>query len=151
MTDKNYHFIEIHDTHGQETHKTLSTAWYRGALGIFLVFDLTSPKTYHNFINSWLDQANEFSTHDCVKVVIGNKNDLSQKREIETEQAMGAAQMEGFSYFETRYFFLFCALLFWLFVLWNSKSLLIEIIDILELDLCRNQKLTISRKMTVIY
>ncbi|UYV72874.1 RAB10 [Cordylochernes scorpioides] len=71
---------------------TITTSYYRGAMGIMLVYDVTSPKSFDN-IAKWLRNIDEHANEDVEKMILGNKCDMEDKRKISKER--GDAQMAG--------------------------------------------------------
>lgn len=53
-----YHFYICRDTAGQERFHTITTSYYRGAMGIMLVYDITNEKTFENIVK-WLRNIDE--------------------------------------------------------------------------------------------
>jgi len=100
LTIDNKHVnLQIWDTAGQERYRSITTAYYRGAHGVMLVFDLTSRETYHN-IHKWLADVQRHA-HDKTQIIlIGNKKDLNALRCITSEEAQQLAEELGLPYFE---------------------------------------------------
>eukprot|EP01017_Pseudomicrothorax_dubius_P049097 TRINITY_DN9074_c0_g1_i1.p1 TRINITY_DN9074_c0_g1~~TRINITY_DN9074_c0_g1_i1.p1 ORF type:complete len:202 (-),score=26.28 TRINITY_DN9074_c0_g1_i1:128-733(-) len=92
--------LQIWDTAGQERFRTISNAYYRGAQGIVFLFDLTSRRSLQS-IDDWLARVNLPNTQDVVKILIGNKSDLVEKREVSFDEVAAYAEAYGMSYFET--------------------------------------------------
>lgn len=65
---------------------TITTAYYRGAMGIILVYDVTSETSFRN-LTKWLRRIDENATEDVERLMIGNKCDLENKREVSRESA----------------------------------------------------------------
>lgn len=93
--------LQLWDTAGQERFRSLTTAFFRDAMGFLLVFDLTSQQSFLN-VRNWISQlqANAYCENPDV-VLIGNKADLSDQREVEEKQAKELADKYGIPYFET--------------------------------------------------
>jgi small GTP-binding protein len=72
--------LQIWDTAGQERFQTITANYYRGAMGIILVYDITKPKSFDN-IGRWLKTIHEHSTVGVEKILVGNKCDLETKRQ----------------------------------------------------------------------
>ena len=67
--------IQIWDTAGQERYRTLTKAYYKGAAGIILVFDVTDPVSFNN-LQYWLNKIKKHADENVEIVLIGNKIDL---------------------------------------------------------------------------
>ncbi|KAG9132376.1 hypothetical protein Leryth_022425 [Lithospermum erythrorhizon] len=76
------------------------SSYYRGALGAILVYDITRKTTFEN-LKKWLRELREFAASDIVIVLVGNKSDLNQSRQVEVEDGQSFAQLEGLSFLET--------------------------------------------------
>eukprot|EP01015_Nassula_variabilis_P027187 TRINITY_DN552_c0_g1_i12.p2 TRINITY_DN552_c0_g1~~TRINITY_DN552_c0_g1_i12.p2 ORF type:complete len:252 (+),score=36.36 TRINITY_DN552_c0_g1_i12:103-858(+) len=90
----------IWDTAGQERFKTITRAYYKGALGALIVFDLTKYQTFENLRN-WIDEFYEYGCQDGIISIVGNKMDLEEQREVPQDQAVRFAQECNCPYFET--------------------------------------------------
>ncbi|XP_077224139.1 ras-related protein RABA2a-like [Tasmannia lanceolata] len=91
---------QIWDTAGQERYRAITSAYYRGALGALLVFDVTKPTTFEN-ISRWLKELRDHADSNIVIMLIGNKTDLKHLRGVATEDAQSFAEKEGLSFIET--------------------------------------------------
>ncbi|CAN8292687.1 unnamed protein product [Cochlearia groenlandica] len=91
---------QIWDTAGQERFRAITSSYYRGALGALLIYDITRRKTFDN-IKKWLFELRSFSSPDTVVVLVGNKSDLRQSREVEEEEGKTLAHSEGLCFLET--------------------------------------------------
>ncbi|EDO37448.1 predicted protein [Nematostella vectensis] len=76
--------LQIWDTAGQERFRTITTAYYRGAMGILLVYDITQAKTF-NSLPSWLSSIREYAPANVVISLVGNKCHKQSKREVPVE------------------------------------------------------------------
>lgn len=92
--------LQIWDTAGQERFQTITASYYRGAMGIMLVYDVTSRKTFEN-ITKWMHNIQTWASHDVEKIVIGNKADMTESREVSVEEGTEMAQQHGVQLFET--------------------------------------------------
>ena len=72
--------LQIWDTAGQERFRTITSSYYRGAYGIFVVFDLTQLDTFTN-VQMWLNEIEKYS-HNPKIIIIGAKEDLKKNREV---------------------------------------------------------------------
>ena len=73
--------LQIWDTAGQERFRTITTAYYRGAMGIMLVYDITNEKSFDN-IKNWIRNIEEHASQDVEKMILGNKCDMNDRREV---------------------------------------------------------------------
>ncbi|EGV98126.1 Ras-related protein Rab-13 [Cricetulus griseus] len=88
------------DTAGQERFKTITTAYYRGAMGIILVYDITDEKSFEN-IQNWMKSIKENASAGVERLLLGNKCDMEAKRKVLKEQADKLAREHGIRFFET--------------------------------------------------
>ncbi|XP_062180144.1 ras-related protein RABA2a-like [Phragmites australis] len=91
---------QIWDTAGQERYRAITSAYYRGALGAVLVYDVSKPTTFDN-ISRWLKELRNHADSNIRIMLVGNKTDLKHLRAVATEDAHNFAQAEGLSYIET--------------------------------------------------
>ncbi|OAY32152.1 ras-related protein RABA6b [Manihot esculenta] len=91
---------QIWDTAGQERFRAITSSYYRGALGALLVYDITRRSTFEN-VGKWLNEIKEFGKADMVIVLVGNKSDLGNSRQIGEEEAMNFAEAQGLCFMET--------------------------------------------------
>ncbi|KAL8188808.1 hypothetical protein R6Q57_029563 [Mikania cordata] len=91
---------QIWDTAGQERYRAITSAYYRGALGALLVYDVTKPTTFEN-ISRWLKELRDHADANIVIMLIGNKTDLKHLRAVAVEDAQSFAEREGLSFIET--------------------------------------------------
>lgn len=91
---------QIWDTAGQERYRAVTSAYYRGAVGAMLVYDITKRQTFDH-VARWLEELRGHADNNIVVMLIGNKCDLDDKREVSTEDAQEFAQKEGLFFFET--------------------------------------------------
>lgn len=91
---------QIWDTAGQERYRAITSAYYRGAVGAFLVYDITKKQTFDN-IQRWLGELRNHADPNIVVMMAGNKSDLSNLRSVPEDVASELAEKEGFSFLET--------------------------------------------------
>ncbi|KAL1320083.1 hypothetical protein HN51_064826 [Arachis hypogaea] len=91
---------QIWDTAGQERYRAITSAYYRGALGALLVYDVTKPTTFDN-VGRWLKELRDHADANIVTTLIGNKTDLKHLRAVASEDARTYAEKEGLSFVET--------------------------------------------------
>ncbi|KAI5120223.1 hypothetical protein M0805_000037 [Coniferiporia weirii] len=92
--------LQIWDTAGQERFRTITTAYYRGAMGILLVYDVTDEKSFTN-INTWFANVEQHASEGVDKILVGNKSDWEDKRVVGTEAGMMKAKELGVDFIET--------------------------------------------------
>ncbi|CAF2123051.1 unnamed protein product [Rotaria magnacalcarata] len=92
--------LQIWDTAGQERFKTITTAYYRGAMGIMLVYDITSEKSFDN-IKNWIRNIEEHASAEVERMLIGNKCDMQDKRQVSREKGEHLATEYGIKFMET--------------------------------------------------
>ncbi|AWP05793.1 putative ras-related protein Rab-3D-like isoform 3 [Scophthalmus maximus] len=91
--------LQIWDTAGQERYRTITTAYYRGAMGFLLMYDITSQETFCA-VQDWATQIKTYSWDNAQVVLVGNKLDLEEDRQVQTEDAQRLATELGFQFFE---------------------------------------------------
>ena len=74
------------DTAGQEKFKTIVSAYYKGAHGIILVYDITDKRSFQD-VQNWLDESEKYSKENVVRILVGNKKDLDSTREVHYREA----------------------------------------------------------------
>ncbi|MBN3326235.1 RAB15 protein, partial [Atractosteus spatula] len=92
--------IQIWDTAGQERYQTITKQYYRRAQGIFLVYDITSERSFQH-IMKWVSDVDEYAPEKVQKILVGNKSDEEDKRQVATEQGNKLAKTYGMDFFET--------------------------------------------------
>uniref|UniRef100_A0A670ZLN6 Ras-related protein Rab-25 n=1 Tax=Pseudonaja textilis TaxID=8673 RepID=A0A670ZLN6_PSETE len=91
---------QIWDTAGLERYRAITSAYYRGAVGALLVFDITKHQTY-DVVERWLKELYDHAEATIVVMLVGNKTDLAQAREVPTEEAKMYAENNGLLFVET--------------------------------------------------
>jgi Ras-related protein Rab-2A len=91
--------LQIWDTAGQEKFRSITRSYYRGAAGCLLVYDITRRETFEHVI-AWLEDCRKFSSKDTVIVLIGNKADLEEQRQVSFEEAAKFAADHDLAFFE---------------------------------------------------
>ncbi|KAH9400633.1 PREDICTED: ras-related protein Rab-10-like [Rhagoletis zephyria] len=92
--------LQIWDTAGQERFHTITTSYYRGAMGIMLVYDITNSKSFDN-IAKWLRNIDEHASEDVEKMILGNKCDMQDKRVVSKDRGETIAREHGIRFLET--------------------------------------------------
>lgn len=75
--------LQIWDTAGQERYRTITSAYYRGADAIVMVYDVTNRDSFRH-VNDWLLEVTRYSSEDTCKLLVGNKSDLTVARVVST-------------------------------------------------------------------
>jgi len=92
--------LQIWDTAGQESFRSITRSYYRGAAGALLVYDITRRDTF-NHLTCWLEDARQHSNTNMTIMLIGNKSDLEHKRAVSLEEGEQFAQENGLIFIET--------------------------------------------------
>jgi len=92
--------LQIWDTAGQERFRTITTAYYRGAMGILLVYDVTDEKSFNN-IRNWIRNIEQHATESVNKILIGNKCDMVEKKVVDSARGKALADEYGIKFLET--------------------------------------------------
>ena len=77
--------IQIWDTAGQERYRSITTAYYRGAAAILICCDSTNKESFYN-LNNWIDEIAKYTDKDVDKLVLMNKCDLTEERQIDSSE-----------------------------------------------------------------
>ncbi|XP_010413792.1 PREDICTED: ras-related protein RABA1h-like [Camelina sativa] len=91
---------QIWDTAGQERYRAITSAYYRGAVGALLVYDVTRHVTFEN-VERWLKELRDQTDANTVIMLVGNKADLCHLRAISTEEGKDFAERENTFFMET--------------------------------------------------
>ncbi|GFS88397.1 ras-related protein Rab-3 [Nephila pilipes] len=92
--------LQIWDTAGQERYRTITTAYYRGAMGFILMYDVTNEESF-NSVQDWVTQIKTYSWDNAQVVLVGNKCDMEDERVVSTERGRQLAEQLGLVFFET--------------------------------------------------
>ncbi|EEF49176.1 ras-related protein RABA4d [Ricinus communis] len=91
---------QIWDTAGQERYRAVTSAYYRGAVGAMLVYDITKRQSFDH-VAKWLEELREHADNNIVIMLVGNKSDLESLRAVPIEDAKEFAQKENLFFMET--------------------------------------------------
>lgn len=94
---------QIWDTAGQERYRAITSAYYRGAMGALLVYDISNRTSFVN-VERWLKELKEHANDNIVIMLVGNKCDLRHLRQIKTEEAVAFSKQNGIVFKETSAF-----------------------------------------------
>lgn len=92
--------LQIWDTAGQESFRSITRSYYRGAAGALLVYDITRRETFDH-LASWLEDARQHANPNMTIILVGNKADLSQRRAVSLEEGEDFAREHGLLFLET--------------------------------------------------
>ncbi|XP_010247443.1 PREDICTED: ras-related protein RABA4d-like [Nelumbo nucifera] len=100
LIDKKLVKAQIWDTAGQERFRSMTGAYFRGALGALLVYDITSRPSFDH-VPRWLNDLRHYAGPNVVIMLAGNKCDLEVMRSVPTESGREIAEREGLMFLET--------------------------------------------------
>lgn len=90
--------LQIWNTAGQERFRTITSSYYRGARGLFVVYDVTNQLSFNN-LNEWFDEIDKHVSKDVIKILIGNKMDMETDKVVDYTAAEEYAKQNGTSSF----------------------------------------------------
>jgi len=91
---------QIWDTAGQERYRAITSAYYRGAVGALLVYDISKRISYDN-VSIWLKELRDHADPNIVIMLVGNKKDLRHMRQVQTEEAKEFCKQHKLFFIET--------------------------------------------------
>lgn len=91
--------LQVWDTAGQERFRTITTAYYRGAMGIVLIYDVTDARTFEN-VENWFQTVTQHANDDAQIFLVGNKLDDEENRQVSREQGQQVAQRLNIPFLE---------------------------------------------------
>jgi len=91
---------QIWDTAGQERYRAITSAYYRGAVGALLVYDISKKPTFDN-VERWLKELRDHADNNICIALIGNKSDLQHLRAVDTAEGTAFAQEHHLDFMET--------------------------------------------------
>ncbi|XP_078091212.1 RAB3D, member RAS oncogene family, a [Mustelus asterias] len=91
--------LQIWDTAGQERYRTITTAYYRGAMGFLLMYDIANQDSF-NAVHDWATQIKTYSWDNAQVILVANKSDLEDDRVVPSEDGRRLADELGFEFFE---------------------------------------------------
>lgn len=91
---------QIWDTAGQERYRSITSAYYKGAKGVLIVYDVSRRDSFVN-VDKWISEFKMKCDEDASIMIIGNKSDLSENRKVSKEEASLKANTNQLAFFET--------------------------------------------------
>lgn len=91
--------LQIWDTAGQERFRNITQAYFKGARGIILAFDVTCPDSFAN-LAAWTRQVDTAANDALIKLLVGTKLDLASERQVSSDDAQKFAQKNSMQYIE---------------------------------------------------
>jgi len=91
---------QIWDTAGQERYRAITSAYYRGAVGALLVYDISKRISYDN-VSRWLKELRDHADQNIVIMLVGNKKDLRHMRQVQTDEAKDFCKQHKLFFIET--------------------------------------------------
>ena len=98
--DNKIYRLQIWDTAGQETFRSITRSYYKSSVCCFVVYDITKKSSFEN-IKDWIDDCKRHAPKTIVLVLVGNKNDLKDIRQVSYEEGENYATKNGMLFFET--------------------------------------------------
>ena len=92
--------IQIWDTAGQENFRSIARAYYKNSVCACIVYDITNRNSF-NSIQSWIDDCTKQTPKTILYILIGNKNDLKDRREVQYEEGAEFAKKRNMIFLET--------------------------------------------------
>ena len=92
--------IQIWDTAGQERYRAITSSYFKGSNGCFIVYDITNEASFNN-IENWYEQIQKETSQDIPILLVGNKCDLEEERKVPIEKGKEKAQNLNCAFFET--------------------------------------------------
>ena len=91
---------QVWDTAGQERFRAVTSAYYHGAAGALIVYAINARASFDN-AQRWLDELREKAASDLQIILVGNKSDLKDQREVTTDEGEAFARKNNIMFIET--------------------------------------------------
>ncbi|CAD7970029.1 unnamed protein product [Amoebophrya sp. A120] len=92
---------QVWDTAGQERYRAITSAYYRGAVGALVVCDVTKAQSWNSLKENWISELQQHSDPSISLLLVGNKTDLVNLRQVKSEDISSYAEENGFKSIET--------------------------------------------------
>ena len=99
INDKVYR-IQIWDTAGQENFRSITRAYYKSSACALVVYDISNRESFNN-VSTWIEECKGQSPKTIFMVLVGNKSDLADKRQVNTEEGQELAEKYGMLFYES--------------------------------------------------
>ena len=92
--------LQIWDTAGEERYRAITSAYYKGSKGCFIVYDITSEVSFEN-VEKWYEEIRKSAEKEIFVILVGNKCDLENERKVSIEMGQNKAKNFNCPFFET--------------------------------------------------
>jgi Ras-related protein Rab-1A len=92
--------LQLWDTAGQDRFRNIVASYYRGANGVFLMYDVTNSESFQS-VSKWFEESQQYLQANVPKLLVGNKSDLTSQREVSTEEGKALSQRLKTDFIET--------------------------------------------------
>jgi len=92
--------IQIWDTAGQENFRSITRAYYKNSVCALVVYDISNRDSFNN-VSTWIEDCKNQSPKTIFMVLVGNKSDLEDRRQVSTEEGQELADKFGILFYET--------------------------------------------------
>ena len=92
--------LQIWDTAGQERYRSITSSYYKGSHGCFIVYDITNEQSFEN-VEKWFEQVQKEGSKDVSIILVGNKCDLENERKVPKEKGEEKSKLLNIAFFET--------------------------------------------------
>ena len=92
--------IQMWDTSGKENFRSITRAYYKNSVCALVVYDISSRDSFNN-VSTWIEDCRNQSPKTIFMVLVGNKSDLADKRQVSTEEGQELAEKYGLQFYET--------------------------------------------------
>ena len=99
IRDKLYR-VQIWDTAGQESFRSITRAYYKNSVCALIVYDISKRDTFNN-VSIWIEDCKNQSPKTIYMILVGNKSDLEDRREVSIEEGKELAEKYGIDFYET--------------------------------------------------
>ena len=101
LSDGSIVACHIQDTAGQERFKSLGISYYRDADAVLLVYDISERRSFENIKKYFIPHIKEYCKKDIIILLLGNKADKEEKRQVKTEEGINLAMQENYEFKES--------------------------------------------------